>query len=119
MQGLPRRVAGAGGSGRGTRSAPGSVEGSSGLQHYLAYVDGEPVAMGRAAFGDAVFLMGGTCLPEARGRGAYTALVAARWREGGGRPLVAQASTDSQPILRRLGFRETAAIHILADEVPR
>lgn len=89
---------------------------SSPLRHYLALVDGEPVAMGRAAIGDAVFLMGGATLPRARGRGAYTALVAERWRAGGGRPLVAQAGPESRPILANLGFHEVGEIHILVDE---
>jgi hypothetical protein len=90
---------------------------SSPLRHYLALVDGEPVAMGRAAIGDAVFLMGGATLPRARGRGAYTALVAERWRAGGGRPLVAQAGPESRPILAKLGFHEVGEIHILVDEI--
>lgn len=89
----------------------------SAVRHYLAYVDGEPVAMGRAAVGDAVFLMGGATLPHARGLGAYTALVAARWADGGGRPLVAQAGPESRPILRWLGFEEVGEIHILVDEI--
>lgn len=87
------------------------------VRHYLALLDGEPVAMGRAAVGDAVFLMGGATLPHARGRGAYTALVAARWQDGGGRPLVAQAGPDSRPILAWLGFQEVGEIHILVDEL--
>lgn len=89
---------------------------SSPLRHYLALIDGEPVAMGRAAIGEAVFLMGGATLACARGRGAYTALVAERWRAGGGRPLVAQAGPESRPILGKLGFRELGEIHVLVDE---
>lgn len=85
------------------------------LRHYLAILDGEAVAMGRAAIGKAVFLMGGATLPRARRRGAYTALVTARWRDGGGRPLVAQAGPESRPILAGLGFREVGEIHILVD----
>jgi hypothetical protein len=85
------------------------------LRHYLAELDGSAVAMGRAAFGDAVFLMGGATLPQARGRGAYTSLVTERWRQGGGRPLVVQAAPDSQPILARLGFESVGPIHVLRD----
>ena len=49
---------------------------------YLAYVDGQPVARASGSFGDeAVSLFGGSTLPEARGRGAYRALVAARWED--------------------------------------
>jgi len=86
---------------------------------YLAYVDGEPVARGSASFGEhAVSLFGGSTLPEARGRGAYRALVAARWEEAVARGtpvLVTQASPMSRPILARLGFREVCEIRILLD----
>jgi GNAT superfamily N-acetyltransferase len=87
---------------------------------YLAYVDGEPVARGSAAFGEhAVSLFGGSTLPEARGRGAYRALVAARWEDAAARGtpvLVTQASPMSRPILARLGFREVCEIRILLDD---
>ena len=47
---------------------------------YLAWLDGEPVARATASFGPhGVTLFGGATIPEARGRGAYRALVAARW----------------------------------------
>jgi ribosomal protein S18 acetylase RimI-like enzyme len=86
---------------------------------YLAFVDGEPVARGSAAFGEhAVSLFGGSTLPEARGRGAYRALVAARWHdavERGTPVLVTQASPMSRPILGQLGFREVCEIRILLD----
>src|SRR4051794_10917205 len=86
---------------------------------YLAYVDGEPVARASASFGEhAVSLFGGSTLPEARGRGAYRALVAARWAdavERGIPALVTQASPMSRPILARLGFREVCEIRILVD----
>ncbi|MFL6067530.1 MAG: hypothetical protein ACJ74N_07305, partial [Gaiellaceae bacterium] len=74
---------------------------------YLAYVDGEPVARGSASFGEhGVSLFGGSTLPDARGRGAYRALVAARWEDAVARGtpvLVTQASPMSRPILARLG----------------
>ena len=86
---------------------------------YLAYVDGEPVARGSAAFSEhAVSLFGGSTLPEARGRGAYRALVAARWEDAVARgtpALVTQASPMSRPILAQLGFRELCEIRILLD----
>jgi hypothetical protein len=86
---------------------------------YLAYVDGEPVARASASFGEhAVGLFGGSTLPEARGRGAYRALVAARWQDAvvrGTPVLVTQASPMSRPILARLGFREVCEIRILLD----
>jgi GNAT superfamily N-acetyltransferase len=90
---------------------------------YLAYVDGRPVARGSAAFGEhGVTLFGGSTLPEARGRGAYRALVAARWEEAVARGtpiLVTQAGKMSRPILQRLGFREVCEIRILLDAFDR
>jgi Fe2+ transport system protein FeoA len=86
---------------------------------YVAYVDGNPVARGSASYGErAVTLFGGSTLPEARGRGAYRALVAARWQEAverGTPVLVTQASPMSRPILAQLGFREVCEIWILLD----
>jgi hypothetical protein len=90
---------------------------------YLAYVDGEPVARATASFSDhGVTLFGGATLAEARGRGAYRALVAARWEDAvrrGTPVLVTQASPMSRPILARLGFREVCEIRILLDEFGR
>ena len=86
---------------------------------YLGYLDGEPVARASAAFGEhAVSLFGGARLPEARGLGAYRALVAARWDDAVARGtpvLVTQAGRMSQPILARLGFRAVCQIRILLD----
>jgi hypothetical protein len=86
---------------------------------YLASVDGKPVARGSAAFGErGATLFGGSTLPEARGRGAYRALVAARWDDAVARGtpvLVTQAGPMSRPILGRLGFRELCEIRILVD----
>lgn len=86
---------------------------------YLARLDGEPVAAAQAAFTEhGVVLNAGATLPHARGRGAYRALVAARWDEAvrrGTPALITQAGTMSRPILRRLGFREIAEIRILLD----
>ncbi|HVC86032.1 MAG TPA: hypothetical protein VNC40_01250 [Gaiellaceae bacterium] len=86
---------------------------------YLAYLDGRPVARASASFGEhAVSLFGGSTLPEARGRGAYRALVAARWEDAVARgtpALVTQASPMSRPILAKLGFREVCEIRILLD----
>ena len=86
---------------------------------YLALVEGRPVARASASFGKrAVSLFGGSTLPEARGHGAYQALVAARWQDAVARGtpvLVTQASPMSRPILARLGFREVCEIRILLD----
>jgi GNAT superfamily N-acetyltransferase len=90
---------------------------------YIALIDGEPVARATASFSEhGVTLFGGATLPEARGRGAYRALVAARWDEAAQRgtpALVTQASPMSRPILGRLGFREVCEIRILLDEFDR
>ena len=86
---------------------------------YVAYVDGEPVARASGSFSEhGVTLFGGATLPEARGRGAYRALVAARWEDAVARGtpvLVTQASPMSRPILAQLGFREVCEIRILLD----
>jgi len=63
-------------------------------------------------------LTGGAVAPWARGRGAYRALVAARWDDAVARGtpvLVTQAGPMSRPILGRLGFREVCEIRILVD----
>ena len=86
---------------------------------YLAYVDGVPVARASGSFSEhGVTLFGGSTLPEARGRGAYRALVAARWDDAVARgtpALVTQASPMSRPILAQLGFEEVCEIRILLD----
>jgi hypothetical protein len=88
---------------------------------FLAWVDGRPAAAAAGTYADAgAILFGGGTLPELRGKGAYRALVRARWDEavGRGKPaLVTQAGRMSRPILRRLGFREVAAIRMLRDDL--
>jgi GNAT superfamily N-acetyltransferase len=62
-----------------------------------------------------VALLGGTTVPEWRGRGLYRAMIAARARESvarGFRLLHVDASPASAPILRRRGFHEiTTSTH--------
>ena len=58
--------------------------------------------------------------PHARGRGAYRALVRARWDASqamGAPALVTQAKAASRPILERLGFRTAGSIVVLVDFV--
>jgi GNAT superfamily N-acetyltransferase len=90
-----------------------------GYRRYLAFVGGEPVAAADAVYLDEVVVMcGGATLPRARGKGAYRALIAARWEEGRRRGvpvLVTQAGSMSRPILRRLGFEEVVQIQIYLD----
>jgi GNAT superfamily N-acetyltransferase len=89
-----------------------------GLQ-WLVYLEGKPVAFAVADRGSAgLYLGGASTLPEARGRGCYSALVRARWDEAirlglPGLAVQAQYGT-SAPILRRLGFAEVATVYTLA-----
>jgi ribosomal protein S18 acetylase RimI-like enzyme len=77
----------------------------------LAMAGDEPVSSARADFppgSEFAGLWGGGTLPAWRGRGIYRALIA--YRAGlaarrGYRYLTVDASADSEPILRRLGFR--------------
>ena len=87
---------------------------------FVAYVDGEPVGVGRSVYGDrGVFLIGGAVLEHARGRGVYRALIRARWEdalERGTPGMIVEALPDtSYPILKRLGFEEVCVIRRLAD----
>jgi GNAT superfamily N-acetyltransferase len=91
-----------------------------GLAAFLAELDGAPVAFGvmsRIEHGP-MLLAGGVTLPKARGRGAYRALIRARWeaaRRTGIPVLVTQAQAASRPILEGLGFRATGTIQVLLD----
>jgi XTP/dITP diphosphohydrolase len=75
---------------------------------FVGIVDGEPVAAATALVAAVgVFLGGAATLPEARGRGAFRALVHARWGEAvrRGTPFLAvEAGPQSRPVLERLGF---------------
>jgi len=85
----------------------------------VAFLGGRAVATGRAAYCErGGLLFGGSTLPDARGRGAYRALVRARWDEAvlrGVPALVTQAAPASEPILRRLGFEEVCTLRRLED----
>lgn len=77
---------------------------------FVARVDGQPVASaGFTLAGQVARFWGAATVPEARGRGAYRALVAARCAEAhrrGARVVLTKARTGtSGPILRRAGFR--------------
>jgi GNAT superfamily N-acetyltransferase len=86
---------------------------------HLAFVDGRPVGFAMAAVAPEGLLLGGSgVLSSARGRGAYRALLAARWESavGLGTPvLVIQAGAMSRPILERCGFEQTCRIDVLDD----
>jgi len=81
------------------------------LSVFVAYADDKPVSSAwlyynaRSRFAG---LWGGATLPDYRGRGIYTALVAVRAQEAIGRGvqfLTIDASPMSRPIVRKLGFR--------------
>ena len=86
---------------------------------FIALHEDTPVAAGRAAFCDrGALLFGGGVRRDYRGRGAYRALVRARWDEAVARgtpALVTQAAPSSEPILRRLGFEEVTRLRRLYD----
>jgi GNAT superfamily N-acetyltransferase len=86
---------------------------------YVAYLDGEPVGRAAGGFSEhGVTLFGAAVVPAARGRGAYRALVHARWADtvARGTPLaVTDAGSQSRPILARMGFREICTIRCLID----
>jgi GNAT superfamily N-acetyltransferase len=89
---------------------------------YLALADGTPVSFGIMNLTEPgpMLLAGGVTLPEYRGRGAYRALVRARWdaaQQVGASVLVTQAQAASRPILERLGFRATGVIKVLVDRL--
>jgi GNAT superfamily N-acetyltransferase len=92
-------------------------------RRYLALLAGEPVGFARAVFTPAAtLLLGGAVLPHARGRGAYTALVRARWDDSADRGvprLLVAAGPMSAPILVRLGFERLGEVHLLRDRLAR
>jgi hypothetical protein len=75
---------------------------------WLALIDAEPVAYAGAIAGPTgLFLTGGVTVERARGRGAYRALVRARWDEAvrrGTPALVVHAEDASRRVLERIGF---------------
>jgi GNAT superfamily N-acetyltransferase len=86
---------------------------------YLALIDERPVGFAFALGGPCGLLLGGSGVLEGwRGRGAYRALLAARWAEAVrlGKPaLVIQAGAMSRPILERSGFESLCRIDVLED----
>ena len=77
---------------------------------FAAWLDGRMASVGRAIFTSAgTYLIGGTTAERARGRGAYRAVVRARWDaavERGTPALAVGAGPMSRPILERLGFEQ-------------
>ena len=77
---------------------------------FAAWLDGRIASVGRAAFTSAgAYLTGGATAAWARGRGAYRAVVRARWDaavERGTPALAVGAGPMSKPILEQLGFEQ-------------
>jgi hypothetical protein len=75
---------------------------------FAAWLDGRMASVGRGVYTRAgAYLMGGSTAAWARGRGAYRAVVRARWDEAlrrGTPALAVGAGPMSRPILERLGF---------------
>jgi GNAT superfamily N-acetyltransferase len=84
------------------------------VEAVLAVADGVPISSGRVEFPEGrefASIWGGGTVPAWRGRGVFRSLVAYRARlamERGYRYLQVDASPDSRPILKRLGFAELA-----------
>ena len=86
---------------------------------HAAWLDGEIVAAGTSALTEhGLLLYGGATAPRARGRGAYRAVLHARWEEAvrNGTPaLITQGGSMSRPILERIGFERVGDVHMLMD----
>jgi GNAT superfamily N-acetyltransferase len=87
---------------------------------HAVWLDGELVSAGTCApTPHGLLLYGGATLPRARGRGAYRALLRARWDEAvasGAPTLITQGGSMSRPILERLGFQPVGHVHMLLDD---
>jgi GNAT superfamily N-acetyltransferase len=87
---------------------------------WLAYLDGRAVGWGSAVAGPlGMYLSGGAVVPDARGRGAYRALVRARWDdavERGTPALTVGAQETSRSILERLGFERVCTMYELESD---
>ncbi|HEX8741840.1 MAG TPA: hypothetical protein VF712_01785 [Thermoleophilaceae bacterium] len=86
---------------------------------HAVWLDEELVSAGTCAPTEHGFLLyGGATLPRARGRGAYRALLRARWEDAtqlGTPALLTQGGSMSRPILERLGFEPVGHVHMLVD----
>jgi hypothetical protein len=87
---------------------------------HAAWLDDEIVSAGTCApTPHGLLLYGGATVSRARGRGAYRALLRARWDEAVARDtpaLITQGGSMSRPILERLGFEPVGHVHVLLDE---
>lgn len=87
---------------------------------FLAWIDGRPAASASVVWSPLGGLcLGGATYEWARGRGAYRALVRARWDAAVARgtpALVVNAGRMSRPILERLGFVAVAQLDVLVGD---
>ena len=93
------------------------------ILRHAVWLDGQLVCTGTAApIPNGLLLYGGATLSRARGRGAYRALVRARWDDAVSRStpvLITQGGSMSRPILERLGFGPVGHVHMLVDDFGR
>ncbi len=86
---------------------------------YAAWLDGVMAGVGGVtASSHGLLLWGGATASWARGRGAYRALVRARWDDAVARgtpALTVAANPSSSPILRRLGFEKVVQFRRIED----
>lgn len=87
---------------------------------HAVWLDGELASAGSCGpTPHGLALFGGATLPDKRGRGAYRALVHARWveaQERGLEALLTQGGSMSRPILERLGFEPVGRVDMLIDQ---
>jgi hypothetical protein len=88
---------------------------------HAVWLDGELVCAGTSApTPHGLLLYGGATVARARGRGAYRALLRARWDDAvalGTPALITQGGSMSRPILERSGFERVGEIHMLVDDI--
>ncbi|MDB4983429.1 MAG: acetyltransferase [Myxococcales bacterium] len=86
---------------------------------HLAFIDGLPIGFGWVVPTPAGIILGGSgVVPEARGKGAYRALISARWNVAvalGTPALTIHAGAMSTPILERCGFETICRVDQLDD----
>jgi hypothetical protein len=87
---------------------------------HAAWLDVKIVSAGTCApTPHGLLLYGGATVSHARGRGAYRALLRARWDEAMARgtpALITQGGSMSRPILERVGFEPVGHVHVLLDK---
>lgn len=88
---------------------------------FLAFDEtGQPIGVATAVLSPfGLELAAASTLPDHRGRGAYRAMVHARWLEAvrrGTPALAVQAGANSRPILERLGFQTLCTLHAVTDQ---